>query len=84
MTAKDAFIGAAIERIEDLRLLAGNGRYVDDIHRNGMLHLVVVRSEVAHGLVKNIVTAEARKMPAKLKLRYMGGIYYLLIYSLKV
>ena len=63
MTAQGAFIGAAIERIEDLRLLTGNGRYVDDIHRNGMLHAVVVRSPVAHGLIKSIDTAEAGRMP---------------------
>lgn len=63
MTAKDAFIGAAIERIEDLRLLTGNGRYVDDLHLSGMLHAVIVRSPAAHGLIKAIDAAEARKMP---------------------
>src|SRR5688572_24420268 len=63
MTAKDAFVGTAVERIEDLRLLAGNGRYVDDIHRNGMLHAVIVRSAAAHGLITAIDTADAAKMP---------------------
>jgi aerobic carbon-monoxide dehydrogenase large subunit len=63
MNANDALIGAAIERVEDTRLLTGNGRYVDDIHRNGMLHAAVVRSPAAHGLIKTIDTAEARRMP---------------------
>src|SRR5262249_29929658 len=63
MTAQDKFVGAAIERIEDLRLLTGNGRYVDDIHRPGMLHAVIVRSSVAHGLIRGIDTAAAAGMP---------------------
>ena len=63
MTAKEAFIGAPIERIEDLRLLTGNGRYVDDMHRAGMLHAAIVRSAVAHGRIRAIDTAAARKMP---------------------
>ncbi|HEX9858141.1 MAG TPA: hypothetical protein VGA75_07275, partial [Paracoccaceae bacterium] len=63
MTARDALIGAAIERIEDPRLLSGNGRYVDDLHLSGMLHAVIVRSPAAHGLITAIATAQARKMP---------------------
>ncbi|HKA44683.1 MAG TPA: xanthine dehydrogenase family protein molybdopterin-binding subunit [Burkholderiales bacterium] len=63
MTAQDKFVGAAIERIEDLRLLTGNGRYVDDIHRPGMLHAVIVRSSAAHGLIRGIDTAAAAGMP---------------------
>lgn len=63
MTAKDAFVGAPVERIEDLRLLTGNGRYVDDLHREGLLHAVIVRSSVAHGRIKAVETAAAKAMP---------------------
>jgi carbon-monoxide dehydrogenase large subunit len=63
MTGHDAFIGAAVERVEDLRLLTGNARYVDDIHREGMLHAAVVRSSVAHGRIKAVETAAAKAMP---------------------
>ncbi len=63
MTAHEAFVGAAIERIEDLRLLRGHGRYVDDLHRSAMLHAAIVRSSAAHGRIKAIATAEALKMP---------------------
>jgi len=38
------FIGASIKRLEDPRLLAGGGRYVDDLARPGTVHAVVVRS----------------------------------------
>ena len=37
-------IGAPLKRREDLPLLAGAGRYVDDIKRSSMVHLGVVRS----------------------------------------
>ena len=63
MTAKDARIGRPLPRVEDLRLLTGNGRYVDDLHRTGMLHAAMVRSAVAHGLIRSIDVVEARAMP---------------------
>jgi carbon-monoxide dehydrogenase large subunit len=63
MTAKDAFIGAYTQRVEDLRLLTGTAQFADDIHLDGMLHAVIVRSSVAHGLIKSIGTAEAKAMP---------------------
>ena len=63
MSAKAAFVGAAVERVEDLRLLRGNGRYVDDLHTQGMVHAAIVRSAVAHGRIKAIDIAEARSMP---------------------
>jgi carbon-monoxide dehydrogenase large subunit len=47
-------LGRRIRRLEDLRLITGRGRYVDDIHLRGMLHAAVVRSPVAHGLVRGI------------------------------
>jgi len=46
------FIGAPLERIEDLRLLTGRGRYVDDVTRPGTLHAVILRSPFAHGLIR--------------------------------
>jgi carbon-monoxide dehydrogenase large subunit len=63
MTPKDAFVGKYVERVEDLRLLTGAARFVDDIHLDGMLHAVVVRSSVAHGLINSIDTDAAKQMP---------------------
>jgi carbon-monoxide dehydrogenase large subunit len=47
-------IGAAPERKEDRALLTGRGRFIDDIHRPGMLYMGVVRSPHAHARVKSI------------------------------
>ena len=56
-------IGAALERFEDLRFLRGQGIYVADLVRPGMLHAVIVRSAVAHGKIRSIDTAAAQAMP---------------------
>ncbi|MEA2840438.1 MAG: aerobic carbon-monoxide dehydrogenase large subunit [Methylobacteriaceae bacterium] len=57
------YFGAAVPRLEDPRLLAGRGRYVDDIALPGMLHAAFVRAQVAHGRIRGIDAAEARTMP---------------------
>ncbi|MDB5901216.1 MAG: hypothetical protein JWM26_94, partial [Betaproteobacteria bacterium] len=33
MTARETYVGKAIARVEDARLLSGKGCYVDDLHR---------------------------------------------------
>src|SRR5215217_122696 len=63
MRPANAFIGSAIERIEDLRFLRGRGEYVDDVTRRGLLHAVILRSSVAHGTIRSIDTAAARALP---------------------
>src|SRR5216117_3453253 len=56
-------IGASPRRTEDRRLLVGGGRYVDDLTREGMLHLGVVRSAEAHARITKLVLDEARALP---------------------
>ncbi len=56
-------IGKRIPRIEDPQLLIGKGRYVDDIVMPGMLHCVMVRSTMAHALIKGMDFEFARQMP---------------------
>ncbi len=56
-------VGKPVERIEDLRLLRGRGQFVDDLHREGMLHAAFLRSSVAHGILKSIDLEKARAMP---------------------
>jgi aerobic carbon-monoxide dehydrogenase large subunit len=57
------FVGSPIERLEDFRFLTGRGQYVDDLHSERMLHAVILRSSVAHGRIRAIDTARARKIP---------------------
>src|SRR5437773_4666822 len=58
-----AMIGASPPRKEDRRLLTGAGRYVDDLTREGMLHLGVVRSAEAHARITKLALDEARALP---------------------
>jgi aerobic carbon-monoxide dehydrogenase large subunit len=60
---RNAFVGRPIERIEDLRFLRGRGQYVDDLTREGVLHAAILRSQVAHGIIRAIDTAAARALP---------------------
>src|SRR2546428_2232287 len=52
--------GPPPRRKEDRRLLVGVGRFVDDLAREGLLHLAVVRSVQAHARIAKIALAEAR------------------------
>src|SRR5262245_12859797 len=56
-------IGAAIPRVEDARLLSGQGRYVADLELPGMRHAAFVRSPHAHARIISIDTRAAREAP---------------------
>lgn len=47
-------IGARIQRFEDVRLLSGNARYIDDVRLPNCLHLKFARSQIAHGKILEI------------------------------
>jgi carbon-monoxide dehydrogenase large subunit len=59
----NAYVGQPVERVEDLRLLRGKGRFVDDSHFEGMLHAAILRSAVPHGRIVRVDTAAALSMP---------------------
>ncbi|MEX2479512.1 MAG: xanthine dehydrogenase family protein molybdopterin-binding subunit, partial [Gammaproteobacteria bacterium] len=61
--APTEWMGARLERKEDLRLVTGHGKYVADIVLPGTLHAVFVRSEYAHARISGIDTSEALAMP---------------------
>ena len=46
--------GAPVGRLEDVALLRGAGRFVDDIRLPGMLHAAFVRSPHAHAAIRGI------------------------------
>jgi len=54
-------IGAPITRLEDARLLRGEGRYAADISLAGELHTSFVRADVANARVAKIDTSSARR-----------------------
>src|SRR4051812_22460272 len=56
-------IGQAMTRVEDARLLQGQGQFAADLRRDNMLHAVIVRSQVAHGRLRGIDCAQAGKLP---------------------
>jgi carbon-monoxide dehydrogenase large subunit len=59
-------IGQPMRRFEDLRLITGRGRYTDDVVLPGMAQAFVLRSPMAHALLKRVDAAAARKMPGVL------------------
>ena len=64
MTAKPkSWIGASVERLEDLPLVIGRGRFAGDVSFPHQLHMRMVRSSYAHGRLKAIDAAEARALP---------------------
>ena len=59
-------IGQPVPRSEDPVLLRGEGHYADDISLPGQAYAVMVRSHIAHGVIRGIDTAAARTMPGVL------------------
>jgi carbon-monoxide dehydrogenase large subunit len=59
-------IGQPVRRTEDPTLVRGQGRYTDDISLPGEAHAVMVRSSVAHGIIRGIDTEAAKAMPGVL------------------
>jgi carbon-monoxide dehydrogenase large subunit len=59
----NTYVGAPIERVEDLRFLRGRGTYLDDLSRPGQWHAAFVRSPLAHGVIRRIDASAALAMP---------------------
>ena len=57
------WVGAAVPRKEDRRMLLGRGRFTGDLTRPGMLHAAFVRSPHAHALVNKIDLTAASQAP---------------------
>ena len=59
-------VGQPVSRKEDPTLLRGQGRYTDDVNLAGQAYAVMVRSKVAHGVLKGIDAKAAAAMPGVL------------------
>ena len=68
------WVGAAVPRKEDRRMLLGRGRFTGDLIRPGMLHAAFVRSPHAHALVGTIDGTAARQVPGVAGLFTAAGL----------
>jgi len=62
----DYAIGRSVPRFEDLRLVRGGGRYVDDVVLPGTAYGHVLRSPHAHARITRIDAAKAKAAPGVL------------------
>jgi len=58
-----SYIGRAMKRVEDPRLIKGIGTYVDDLRLPGLLHACILRSPYAHARIQRIDTTAAKAIP---------------------
>ncbi|MFM8530374.1 MAG: hypothetical protein ACKOD2_12035 [Ilumatobacteraceae bacterium] len=56
-------IGERVLRTEDPALLTGHGTFIDNMRLENEVHVVYVRSSVAHALIAAVDIDEARAMP---------------------
>jgi len=59
-------VGAHRKRVEDPRLVRGEGQYVDDLHLPGTVEAAFVRSLYAHARITRVDLAAAREAPGVL------------------
>jgi aerobic carbon-monoxide dehydrogenase large subunit len=55
------YVGQALKRKEDPRMITGRGRYTEDINLPGQLHAAIVRSPEAHADIVSIDTSAAKE-----------------------
>jgi carbon-monoxide dehydrogenase large subunit len=56
-------VGARRKRVEDPRLVQGQGQYVDDLHVPGTVEVAFVRSAYAHARIRNVDLTAALRAP---------------------
>ena len=54
-----SYVGAPVRRVNDPRLVAGRGMFVDDIQLPNTLHIALVRSPHAHARIRSIDASAA-------------------------
>jgi aerobic carbon-monoxide dehydrogenase large subunit len=66
------WIGKPMRRLEDAKLLAGQGRFTDDVALAGQVHAAFTRSPHAHARIARLDVAAARAAPGVLAV-YTGA-----------
>ncbi len=69
-------LGKRVKRVEDQRLITGEGRFVDDIKLQSMAYCAIMRSPYAHANIRSIDSAAARAMPGVLDVMVGADIPY--------
>ncbi|HET9520355.1 MAG TPA: xanthine dehydrogenase family protein molybdopterin-binding subunit [Candidatus Limnocylindrales bacterium] len=69
-------LGTSVKRTEDPRFITGQGRYLDDIKLQGMVHMSILRSPYAHAKIRSIDTTAAKTMPGVLAVIVGADIPY--------
>ena len=59
----ERYFGRGVKRREDPKLITGRGRYTDDVHPTGALHVAILRSPYAHARITSIDTTAAHALP---------------------
>jgi carbon-monoxide dehydrogenase large subunit len=62
-TSTEPFVGRAITRSEDFRLLTGRGRFADDVVVLDPVYCAILRSPHPHARIVSVDTSRARAMP---------------------
>jgi len=60
---KKKWVGTSYKRKEDMRLLTGRGKFMDDIRLPNTKHAAVLRSPYAHAKILDVDISEALKAP---------------------
>src|SRR5919201_2813079 len=63
MSEATPFVGRAMKRVEDPRLVQGLGTYTDDLNLAGLLHACILRGPHAHARIRRIDTSAAKAIP---------------------
>lgn len=63
MMSELAYVGQRVKRVDAFDKVTGKGKYVGDIKMEGMLYGKILRSPVAHGIVKKIDVTKAKALP---------------------
>ncbi len=66
-TSQQPYVGRPLKRIEDPKLITGQGQYVEDLKLSGLAYLAFLRSPHAHARVIAIRTDAARKAPGVIR-----------------
>ena len=66
MSTAGSILGNSVLRREDPKILRGDAKYFDDLEVDGLVHVVFVRSTIAHAVITEIDITEAEAMPGVL------------------